>query len=308
MSKNGEHFIREIEIKNYKLFKDFKAEGFGRVNLIGGKNNVGKTAFMEACYLGENTPEEDYFYEDFEIKKLKNAYMIIEFHRDSINLLLEHKKLIYKFLESKIIINKTIKALNEKFTLEELDIKKLIENINFISMIDIINEQLINAIDEIKLQNKEEKFNNILKELFDIDKVDTIKEQVMIKKEENYLPIGEYGDGMKHFLIILLALYLNENSILYLDEIENGIHYTNFYKLWEIILKISKEQNVQVFATTHSKECIESFNKVQKELEDGDTFYFEMYKNIKNDNISMRQLDVKQLDYELKLGEGFRGE
>jgi len=35
----SKHFIREIEIKNYKLFKDFKAEGFGRVNLIGGKNN-----------------------------------------------------------------------------------------------------------------------------------------------------------------------------------------------------------------------------------------------------------------------------
>ena len=44
----SEHFIRNIEIKNFKCFKDFKVEGFGRVNLIGGKNNVGKTAFMEA--------------------------------------------------------------------------------------------------------------------------------------------------------------------------------------------------------------------------------------------------------------------
>ena len=44
----SEHFIREIEIKNFKCFEDFKAEGFGRVNLIGGKNNVGKTALMEA--------------------------------------------------------------------------------------------------------------------------------------------------------------------------------------------------------------------------------------------------------------------
>ena len=49
----SEHFIKDIEIKNYKLFKNFKAGGFGRVNLIGGKNNVGKTAFMEACYLAD---------------------------------------------------------------------------------------------------------------------------------------------------------------------------------------------------------------------------------------------------------------
>jgi len=47
----SEHFIKEIEIKNFKCFEDFKAEGFGRVNLIGGKNNVGKTAFMEASCI-----------------------------------------------------------------------------------------------------------------------------------------------------------------------------------------------------------------------------------------------------------------
>ncbi len=50
----NEHFIKNIEIKNFKCFKDFKAEGFGRVNLIGGKNNVGKTAFMEACYISNS--------------------------------------------------------------------------------------------------------------------------------------------------------------------------------------------------------------------------------------------------------------
>ena len=38
------HFIKNIEIKNFKCFENFKADGFGRVNLIGGKNNVGKTA------------------------------------------------------------------------------------------------------------------------------------------------------------------------------------------------------------------------------------------------------------------------
>ena len=56
-----EHFIKRIEIKNFKCFEDFKAEGFGRVNLIGGKNNVGKTAFMEACYINLNSTNIDTF-------------------------------------------------------------------------------------------------------------------------------------------------------------------------------------------------------------------------------------------------------
>ena len=48
MNKN---FIENIEIKNFKCFDDFKAKEIGHINLIGGKNNSGKTSFMEACYL-----------------------------------------------------------------------------------------------------------------------------------------------------------------------------------------------------------------------------------------------------------------
>ena len=71
----NDHFIKNIEIKNFKCFEDFKAEGFGRVNLIGGKNNVGKTAFMEACYLStsKNTLQ------------LYNKLLEINTHRDVIN-------------------------------------------------------------------------------------------------------------------------------------------------------------------------------------------------------------------------------
>ena len=46
-----EHFLRNIEIIDFKCFKNFKAKDFKRVNLISGKNNVGKTAFMESLYI-----------------------------------------------------------------------------------------------------------------------------------------------------------------------------------------------------------------------------------------------------------------
>ena len=66
--------------------------------------------------------------------------------------------------------------------------------------------------------------------------------------------------NIKNFSIIC-ALFSCENGYLFLDEIENGIHYTQFDKLWRLILEISPEQNVQVFATTHSKEkeCLKTF-------------------------------------------------
>jgi AAA15 family ATPase/GTPase len=80
-----------------------------------------------------------------------------------------------------------------------------------------------------------------------------------------------------------MLLLSQKNSIILIDEIENGIHYTNLGKLWEIILTISKQQNVQVFATTHSKECIESYARVVEELEDKEITFIKLGKNKKDE-------------------------
>jgi AAA15 family ATPase/GTPase len=43
--------IKSLAIVNFKCFKHLSIAGIGKVNLIGGKNNVGKTAFLEAVEL-----------------------------------------------------------------------------------------------------------------------------------------------------------------------------------------------------------------------------------------------------------------
>ena len=56
--------LDSLEIKNFRLFKHLEIERLGRVNLIVGKNGVGKTALLEGrkanlFYLGwtpDNTP------------------------------------------------------------------------------------------------------------------------------------------------------------------------------------------------------------------------------------------------------------
>ena len=46
--------IENINIHKFKCFDSFKVDSFRRVNLIGGKNNVGKTALLEACFISIN--------------------------------------------------------------------------------------------------------------------------------------------------------------------------------------------------------------------------------------------------------------
>ena len=46
------------------------------------------------------------------------------------------------------------------------------------------------------------------------------------------------------------------------DEIDNGLHYTVQKQLWGVVVDLAAKLNVQVFATTHSSDCISSFGKV----------------------------------------------
>jgi hypothetical protein len=64
------------------------------------------------------------------------------------------------------------------------------------------------------------------------------------------------GDGINKLMHIVLMMLTNPGSIVLVDEIENGFHYSFYSKLWEIIGRLAKDTKCQVFATTHSYECI----------------------------------------------------
>src|SRR5207248_10243537 len=47
----GTLILNSLEIKNFRGFRHLQIERLGRVNLIVGKNNVGKTSLLEALRL-----------------------------------------------------------------------------------------------------------------------------------------------------------------------------------------------------------------------------------------------------------------
>ena len=78
---------------------------------------------------------------------------------------------------------------------------------------------------------------------------------------------------------VVTDMFAVENKYIFIDELDNGIHYTLLDQLWEIILTLSKELNIQVFATTHSKECIESYCRVAKKLDEQEVSLITLVKN-----------------------------
>jgi len=70
------------------------------------------------------------------------------------------------------------------------------------------------------------------------------------------LPLRSMGDGINKLLLISLVMLTKPGCVLLLDEIENSFHYSFYDSLWKTIYKLANECNCQVFATTHSFECI----------------------------------------------------
>lgn len=79
---------------------------------------------------------------------------------------------------------------------------------------------------------------------------------------DDRVPIGSVGDGMWRLLGLALTLARARGGVLLVDEIDTGLHYTVMQKMWTMITERSKSLDVQVFATTHSRDCYESLSSV----------------------------------------------
>lgn len=77
---------------------------------------------------------------------------------------------------------------------------------------------------------------------------------------DQLLTVNMQGDGLRRYLNIVAASANPMNNILLIDEIENGLHYSAYKKLWESIFALAVGTNKQIFVTTHSKETIQKLN------------------------------------------------
>ncbi|KQR30485.1 hypothetical protein ASF91_17060 [Rhizobium sp. Leaf155] len=72
------------------------------------------------------------------------------------------------------------------------------------------------------------------------------------------LPVQYMGDGFQNLLHTLCAIVRCANGVVFLDEIDAAIHYSVVTEAWKIIARAASEENCQILATTHSRECIHS--------------------------------------------------
>ena len=98
------------------------------------------------------------------------------------------------------------------------------------------------------------------------------------------ISLNSLGDGMLRVLQLILHVFQARGGFLLIDEFENGLHYTIQENIWSLIFRLAEQLNIQVFATTHGWDCVESFSKVAKEQTDTSAVLFRVGKSAKVSN------------------------
>lgn len=204
----------------------------------------------EGVYIINDTNNEPIFEESGEVKLPITSYgLVITDGNSSL-----HLKIGQSSLES----NSIFQTVHTK------------QNFQFIRTNNINREINGKLFDNIALTDKEQYIIDSLKIIEPtIERIAFIAEnrieRTAVIKLSSYpktLPLRSMGDGMNRILTIILAMVNADNGFLLIDEFENGLHYTTQEQLWEIIFSLAQKLNIQVFATTHSEDCIKGFEAI----------------------------------------------
>lgn len=315
--------LEHIHIENFRLFKELDIPKVGQVNLITGKNNAGKTTLLEALRIYQNI--------DTPLNPNGQILSIILQERGDINgdLLRSYDTLfngqrlgvsygehaderrILKINDLEISIQDGNNVLFSRNALE--DTKMTFFEINngrydasyFISSrFERANSELWK---QIELTEKEEQVVEILRILEDRITRISVNDadgsaKVRLKGLLKPLPLRNFGEGMDRLLTIALGLVSAENDILLIDEIDLGLHHSVQHQLWEILFQKARDLNVQVFATTHSSDCVEAFSDIANKPEyDGMGNYIRLQRSKKDGNIMAVDYEMEQLESALDL-------
>jgi len=114
------------------------------------------------------------------------------------------------------------------------------------------------------------------------------------------VPLPVMGEGMARLASLVLAVGNAPKGVVLIDEIENGLHHSILSKVWQVIGEVARQFNTQVFATTHSLECIVAAHKA---FTQSGTYDFRLHRlEHKKDAIHAITYDQETLEAAIETG------
>ena len=89
--------------------------------------------------------------------------------------------------------------------------------------------------------------------------------KVLLRGADAPVPLSTLGEGVSRIFALALHLVLTRGGFLLIDEIENGLHWSVMPKVWRFLVETALARDVQVFATTHSKDWLEGLAALHRD-------------------------------------------
>jgi len=318
--------FKAISIKNFRCFKEFHINSLAKVNLIAGKNNVGKTALLEAIFLLAGAENIGL------VVNISSFRGIGKFKADPQSVLeLLWSPLFYNFQDDTTIriigefstgephivelalspaTSQTLvlssdaqagtdKSANQRLKLEYTNPSGQVSSFEMEGNLTVrpvpsppsFPGHFLPARQRLSQEEEAEQFGRVVKskqgKTYDIGQIlkdiveprlsqlTTIRSAGVTKLWgdiglDQMLPLSLMGDGMGRLVSILLRIANSSGGILLIDEVENGLHHSIHRDVWQAIGRAANTFNTQVFAATHSYECIKGAHEAFKESEEYD--------------------------------------
>lgn len=294
-----------ITIKKFRGLHDLTISTLSRVNLFVGDNNSGKTSLLEAIYLLTQMNDINKYLsiERFRAKAengispiwlseyLDNSYEIHGTFADR-KYSVEYKQ--YKDGNLKLDKQGYLTTMNTAATCEgESDTFRMMvhlyERKDFVSNNNEVvcicpaafssayrknKKSLLRAYSTVIENNQKSLLVEFIKDNFDeqiidinlVGEGDDSRFMVTSGKFDKAVDITKYGEGLQRILEISLYVISCANGCVFIDEIDSAVHKNLLDVFIQYIVKLCKEYNVQLFTSTHNRECVDSFVKIQDEV------------------------------------------
>lgn len=354
--------FRAVSIKNFRCFRDLTIDSLDRVNLIAGKNNVGKTSLLEAVHLHCN-PHRAWLW--LKINKLRGiddpkqafeeigSWLFFDKNADS--------EIRVRSSDTAGVERTTTLHLVDETTCRENfpEVDKALgstpgTSTGFPRLIlelregkqekpdwsafrcDSVSEGLSSS-QEVAYSKSEwqcpsvflgSRTSNAKRDVRHFGALQTAKQMESIRSAlkiveprlgaltivplsdepviygdvglDQLVPVSLMGEGFGRLLSIVLAIGNAKNGVVVIDEIENGLHYSVLPEIWKAVAVAARENSTQVFATTHSLECVRAAHVAFSESEPYDFRYHRLERTESNE-IDLVSYDQESLESSLDL-------
>ncbi|HHQ4701871.1 TPA: AAA family ATPase [Aeromonas hydrophila] len=286
-----------IKIEQYRSLVDVDMIDLARINIIAGINNSGKTSLLEAIYLLTRQNDLDGLLDvmrrrgkvatdqldpEWMLEQLGNTTTLVNGIFDEQNTSVDIKKLTEsdntidrtRYLDTIEIdsnfsssnltsINRIYKGQERETHADNIRLlcpvifsspfffnephrytgfyHKSVQSKSLPDIFEFIRENLLPTLEDIRLTDERQRF------------------LVIDSQFTTGVDLSWYGEGLQRMFLLSLLFASAQHGVLLIDEFENALHYKLIEPFSRFIHKLAIKFNVQVFITSHSKECIDSF-------------------------------------------------